>query len=119
MLLLIVLLILFIFATIYTSDDSLDLICSPKQSRFTLLLPILSYIIAIFVELLLKLSGDVESNPGPTRYDEFYDKLNSIIASKDSTCQIFSKNEISGKINSLRSLRPERPSWNLLSYNTD
>ena len=81
-----------------------------KQKRTIYTSQFLSYIIAVFVELLLKLSGDVESNPGPTRYDEFYDKLNSLIASKDSTCQIFSKNEISAKINSLRSLRPERPS---------
>ena len=117
---------IFIFTTMYTINDSLDLTCSPKHSRFTLyLLPfkpffannkrckvfvrhkrtiytshLLSNIIAIFVELLLKLSGDVESNPGPTRYEEFYEKLNSIIDSKDSTSQIFSRNEISAKINS-------------------
>ena len=56
---------------------------------------------------MLKLSGDIVSNPGPTQCGEFYEKLNSIIASKDSMCQIFSRNEISAKIQSLQGLRPE------------
>ena len=117
----------------YTIDSNIDLICSlnhlhstpyflpfksfftsskickvlVKQKRTIYTSHLFSYIIGIFIDLLLKLSGDIESNPGPTQCEDFYEKLNSIIASKDSTCQIFSRNEVSAKIQSLQGLRPE------------
>ena len=83
----------YIFTTMYTIDSNIDLICSlnhlhstpyflpfksfftsskrckvlVKQKRTIYTSHLFSYIIGIFIDLLLKLSGDIESNHGPTQ----------------------------------------------------
>ena len=59
--------------------------------------------------MILKLSGDIESKTGPIQFAEFSEKLDSLISSKDSTNQIFSRQDIMLKINSLLSERPSDP----------
>ena len=78
------------------------------------------YIYDYFVTILV-LSGDIESNPGPTRYEEFTEKLDKVIALKNSTCQIFSREDINKKISSLLVSRPietnEIEKWAIIQKN--